>query len=71
LILVPGFMKLRTLVFTAVSMKMTVFWDVATGSLVEVHQHFRGGYCLNHLTNLGRRSMHLWNIDIILPHYIV
>jgi hypothetical protein len=26
----------------AVSMKMTVFWDIALCSLVEVHRHYRG-----------------------------
>jgi hypothetical protein len=28
----------------AVSMKMTVFWDVPC-NLVEIYQHFRGAYC--------------------------
>jgi hypothetical protein len=27
---------------------MTVFWDVAPCSLVEVYQRFRGAYCLLH-----------------------
>jgi hypothetical protein len=30
-----------------VSMKMTVFWDVATCSLGDVYQSFRGAYCLH------------------------
>jgi hypothetical protein len=29
-------------------MKMTVFWDVALCSLVEIDQSFRGAYCLHH-----------------------
>jgi hypothetical protein len=33
---------------TDVITKMTAFWDVATYSLVEVDQHFRGTYCLCH-----------------------
>jgi hypothetical protein len=32
-------------VFTTVSMKMTVFWDVAPCSLVKVERRFRGAYC--------------------------
>jgi hypothetical protein len=28
--------------------KMTVFWDVAPCSLVEVYQRFRGAYCFHH-----------------------
>jgi hypothetical protein len=29
-------------------MKITVFWDVAPCSLVDIDQHFRGTYCLHH-----------------------
>jgi hypothetical protein len=32
----------------AASMKMTVFWDVAPCSLVEIGLRFRGAYCLHH-----------------------
>jgi hypothetical protein len=35
-------------VFTAVSMKIAVFWVVAPCSLVEVYQRFRGPRCLHH-----------------------
>jgi hypothetical protein len=35
-------------VLTVASMKITIFWDVALCSLVEVYQHFRGSYCLHH-----------------------
>jgi hypothetical protein len=38
----------RFQVLTAANMKMTVFWDVAPCSLVEVYRRFRGTYCLNH-----------------------
>jgi hypothetical protein len=31
----------------AVTVKITVFWDVTLYSLVEVYQHFRGKYCLH------------------------
>jgi hypothetical protein len=29
--------------------KMTVFWDIALCSIVEVDGHFRGAYCLRRL----------------------
>jgi hypothetical protein len=32
-------------------MKMTVFWDVAKNSLVEVYRRFRGVCCLHHRGN--------------------
>jgi hypothetical protein len=35
-------------------MKMTVFWDVAPCSLVQINQHFRGAYCLHHQGDKGR-----------------
>jgi hypothetical protein len=38
----------RYQVLTAASMKMTVFWDVAPCSLVEVYRRFRGAYFLHH-----------------------
>jgi hypothetical protein len=38
----------RFQVLTAASMKMTVFWDVAPCSLVDVYRRFRGTYCLHH-----------------------
>jgi hypothetical protein len=41
-------MSVKFEVLTAVSMKMTVFWVVATSSLVEVYQRFRGPCCLRH-----------------------
>jgi hypothetical protein len=31
---------------TAMSLKMTVFWDIASCSLVEVYWRFRGSHCL-------------------------
>jgi hypothetical protein len=40
----PG--KARFQVLTAASIKMTVFWDVATCNLVEVYRRFRGVCCL-------------------------
>jgi hypothetical protein len=39
---------MRFQVFTAVSMKMTVFWDVALYGLVEIDRRFRGAYCVYH-----------------------
>jgi hypothetical protein len=38
----------RHQVLTVLRMKMTVFWDVALCSLVEVYQRFRGACCLHH-----------------------
>jgi hypothetical protein len=34
-------------VLTAASLKMTVFSDIAPGSLVAVDRRFRGAYCLH------------------------
>lgn len=42
----------RFQVFTAVSIKTTVFYDVELCSLAESGQHFRGGYCLQLQVNL-------------------
>jgi hypothetical protein len=28
--------------------KMTVFWDVAPCSMIDIDRHFRGVYCLHH-----------------------
>jgi hypothetical protein len=28
--------------------KISIFWDVAQYSLVDVDRHFRGAYCLHH-----------------------
>jgi hypothetical protein len=39
---------LKVEVITAVSMKMTVSWDVAPCSILEVDRRFRGAYCLHH-----------------------
>jgi hypothetical protein len=33
---------------TAASMKMTVFWDVASCSLIEIRRRIRDAYCLRH-----------------------
>jgi hypothetical protein len=35
-------------VITTTGMKMAVFWDVASCSLVEVYRGFRGGCCHHH-----------------------
>jgi hypothetical protein len=37
----------RFQVSTAVSMKMAVFWDIASPNLVEVDQSFMGAFCLD------------------------
>jgi hypothetical protein len=46
-------------------MKMTVFWNIAPCSLVEIDWSFTGVYCLLHS---GRGSKHLWNVGQ-LPEY--
>jgi hypothetical protein len=51
-------------VFTAVSMKMAVFWVVAPYSLVEFYQRFRGPCCLHHQGDdsykiLGKESFYV------------
>jgi hypothetical protein len=38
----------RFQVLAAMSIKMTVFWDVAPWSLVEIDRRFRGAVCLHH-----------------------
>jgi hypothetical protein len=40
--------EMRFEVLTAARMKMTVFWDVAPCSLIEVYRRFRGACCLHH-----------------------
>jgi hypothetical protein len=40
--------QMRFEVHTATRMKMTVFWDVAQCSLIDIDRRFRGAYCLTH-----------------------
>jgi hypothetical protein len=40
--------SVRFQVLTAASMKMAVFWVVASSSLVDVHRRFRGACCFHH-----------------------
>jgi hypothetical protein len=73
-------------VLMAVSMKMTVFCDVAPCSLVEVYWSFRGSCCLHHqgdhpddggsnipedLSPSYGGSKHLWNTGKLLLGYTV
>jgi hypothetical protein len=39
----------RFQVLMMANMKMTVFWDIGPCCFIEVHQHFRGVYCLHYL----------------------
>jgi hypothetical protein len=61
------FICVRFQVLTAASMKLTVFWDVALCSLVEVYRRFRGAYSLHHqgvalimvmMANIYQTSLH-------------
>jgi hypothetical protein len=45
-------------------MKMTVFWDVALCSLVEINWCFKGAYCPH-----DGGSKNLWNVSQFLPNY--
>jgi hypothetical protein len=47
--------------------KMTVFWDVAPCSLVEVCRRFRGSCSLHRPDNGG--TTHIWNDGKLLPDY--
>jgi hypothetical protein len=42
-------------------LKMTVFWDIAPCSFVEVGRRFRGAYCFNRRPDCGG-SKDLWNV---------
>jgi hypothetical protein len=33
---------------SSIGLKMTVFWDVASCSLIELNRSFRSAYCLHH-----------------------
>jgi hypothetical protein len=49
---------------------MTVFWDVAPCSLVEIDRRFSGAYCLHHQDD-GIDSKHLQNFRQFLQDYTV
>jgi hypothetical protein len=50
--------------------KVSVFWNVAQGSLLEIYCCYRGAtYCLYHCPDDGG-SKHLWNIGQLLPDCI-
>jgi hypothetical protein len=51
---------------TAANMKMTVIYDVAPCSLVEVYRRFRSSCCLHHQ---GDGPEHFWNVGKFLPEY--
>jgi hypothetical protein len=65
--------SLRCQVLTEASTKMTIFWDYASCTLVEIYQCFRGAHCLSYegdCTDDGGSKL-LWNISKLLPHYMV
>jgi hypothetical protein len=43
-----------------VSMKMTVFWDIVPGSLIEVNQHFRAGLLLMEAVSTSEMSANFY-----------
>jgi hypothetical protein len=61
--------NVRFEVLSASSMKMTVLWDAATFSLIEVYRRFRASCCLLRHDDDGRGSKHLWKDGKILPDY--
>jgi hypothetical protein len=46
---------------------MAAFWDVATSSLVEVYQFYRGVYFLHHQSTGG--SKQLFIVSKLLPEF--
>jgi hypothetical protein len=52
-------------------LKVTVFWDIAPCSFVELDRSFRDAYCFHHQgnTDYGCRK-HLWNFCQFLPDYM-
>jgi hypothetical protein len=42
-----NFVTVRFQVLTVANIKMTVFWEVAPCSLIEIERRFRGAYCLH------------------------
>jgi hypothetical protein len=54
------------------SVMMTVFWDVALCSLVEIDGRFAGAYCFHHQSDDrpdDGGGTHLCNISQFLPDY--
>jgi hypothetical protein len=45
----------RFQVLTASSIKVTVFWDLASCSLIEINRSSRSAYCIHHQVPLKRR----------------
>jgi hypothetical protein len=74
--IIPDLVRFQVL--TATSMKMAVFWVVASCSLVEIYRCFRGPccphyqddqhyLCFDRLDDGG--SKHIWDVDKLLPYY--
>jgi hypothetical protein len=57
---------MRFQVFTPASMKIIAFWDIASGSIIEVDRRFGGAYCLhNQDDDVDGGSMHLRNFGLL------
>jgi hypothetical protein len=59
------FISVRLQALTAASMKMTVFWDVAPCTLIEIDRHFGDAYWFHHQGEDGG-SKHIWNVGKLL-----
>jgi hypothetical protein len=70
--MLPTYMESEISGSHVASLKMTVFWDVALYSLVEVDQRFRSAYCLHHQGDrlLKRRSTYMILLYIYIYRYI-
>jgi hypothetical protein len=51
-----GIVFVRLQVLTAASMKMPIFWDTETCSLVEIYRSFRSVYCLHYQGAISQKS---------------
>lgn len=62
-------------VLTSKSMKTTLFWNVASCSLLDIDRHFRGVYCRHHQgddhSDDGSKSKLFWNVSQYLQDYIL
>jgi hypothetical protein len=60
-------------VLTAASIKITVVWDIATRSFVEIYWRFRGANCIHYQETClnDTESDHLWSVSQFLRKFAV